>query len=270
MDNLILIGEMAKLLNINVKTLRFYDDIDLIKSKFRYPSNGYRYYDVYQLPQIAQTLEYKMLDSSLRDIKDRFDLGESPLKVANFLEEKIELASERVKETEKGILLNQEKVKNIRRDMALSRNQNIYWRRIEKRYIIAKPYQEQQISTDKALLSFYEIYSRIQDLNLVTPHEAGYIVHLTSSKSKPLSYCEQYFNVLYDNTLKDIEHKVLPGGTFLCVNYVNKSFFSQIDKIKFELKNNHLVASQSVEVEMNTMVTDFKDVRRELQVLIEN
>ncbi len=41
------IGEFSKISHLTMKTLRYYDEIGLLKPAFIDPKNGYRYYDIF-------------------------------------------------------------------------------------------------------------------------------------------------------------------------------------------------------------------------------
>ena len=63
------IGEVSKLFDINKKTLRYYDVIDLFKPSFVNKENKYRYYTLDQF-QYLETIKYlKELGLSLEKIK---------------------------------------------------------------------------------------------------------------------------------------------------------------------------------------------------------
>ena len=63
------IGEVSKLFDINKKTLRYYDEIDLFKPSFVNENNKYRYYTLDQF-QYLETIKYlKELGLSLDKIK---------------------------------------------------------------------------------------------------------------------------------------------------------------------------------------------------------
>ena len=52
MKNLFTIGEMAKLHNMTMKPLRYYDEIGILKPIQIDESNGYRYYSTEQFEQL--------------------------------------------------------------------------------------------------------------------------------------------------------------------------------------------------------------------------
>src|SRR5690625_3320750 len=69
MKNKFTIGQMAKLHNIPVKTLRYYDEIDLFKPIEVNPDNGYRYYSIEQFKLLDIINYLKMLGIPLSEIK---------------------------------------------------------------------------------------------------------------------------------------------------------------------------------------------------------
>jgi DNA-binding transcriptional MerR regulator len=67
------IGDFSKLSRVTVKTLRFYDEMGLLKPAQHDPYTGYRYYSVEQLPRLNRILAYKDLGFSLEQIRGLLD-----------------------------------------------------------------------------------------------------------------------------------------------------------------------------------------------------
>jgi DNA-binding transcriptional MerR regulator len=63
------IGEFSKIAQVSVKTLRFYDQLGLLKPAHIDRFNGYRYYSLEQLPRLFRILALKDLDFSLEEIQ---------------------------------------------------------------------------------------------------------------------------------------------------------------------------------------------------------
>ena len=62
------IGDFSKLSQLTVKTLRYYDDLGLLKPVSVDPFTGYRYYSAAQLPRLQRILALKELGLSLQQI----------------------------------------------------------------------------------------------------------------------------------------------------------------------------------------------------------
>ncbi|MGM0167014.1 hypothetical protein IGI39_001994 [Enterococcus sp. AZ135] len=63
------IGEFSQLGQVSIRTLRHYDEIDLLHPKLVDEESGYRYYSVRQLEVLAQIVLLRELKFSLKEIK---------------------------------------------------------------------------------------------------------------------------------------------------------------------------------------------------------
>jgi DNA-binding transcriptional MerR regulator len=66
---MIKIGDFARLSQVSVVTLRYYDEMDLLKPVKVDPFTGYRFYSAAQLPRLNRILALKDLGFSLEQIK---------------------------------------------------------------------------------------------------------------------------------------------------------------------------------------------------------
>lgn len=64
------IGQFSKASQVPSKTLRYYDEIGLLKPSHVDPINGYRYYDVNQLEKTMKILMLKKFEFSLAEIQE--------------------------------------------------------------------------------------------------------------------------------------------------------------------------------------------------------
>ncbi|MBN1757593.1 MAG: MerR family transcriptional regulator [Chitinispirillaceae bacterium] len=63
------IGDFSKLGRVTVKTLRYWDEIGLLRPDFVSPENGYRYYSIAKLALVHEILSLKELGLFLEDIE---------------------------------------------------------------------------------------------------------------------------------------------------------------------------------------------------------
>ena len=82
------INELAKLAKISTRTLRYYDQIGLLKAK-RQKNTDYRYYDERAVDELQQILFFKSFGFTLTKIKDAMNLPQE--KRLNLLEEQYHL-----------------------------------------------------------------------------------------------------------------------------------------------------------------------------------
>ncbi|WP_185907839.1 MerR family transcriptional regulator [Psychrobacillus soli] len=108
------IGEVAKLSNISVQTLRFYDRIDLFKPIKIDPNNQYRYYQNTQLYYLDIIKSLKYLGLSLEEVKSVLTL--SPEELVNYLadqENRIEEEFKRLIETKEVLKRKKEQIQSF-------------------------------------------------------------------------------------------------------------------------------------------------------------
>lgn len=73
MEQLFSIGQLSKLFNIKVPTLRYYDEVGLLKPAKVDPDSHYRYYSTEQFERLNVITYLRALDLSIDSIKDFFD-----------------------------------------------------------------------------------------------------------------------------------------------------------------------------------------------------
>ena len=94
-ENYISIGEMAKMNQTTVTTLRLYDSMGLLKPCYIDENSHYRYYDIKQNARFDMIQYMKELGMELREIKDVFDQCDLNL-IEDFLRKKKEQARQQL------------------------------------------------------------------------------------------------------------------------------------------------------------------------------
>lgn len=99
MKDLFKIGEIAELFHLNIKTLRYYDEIDLVKPEAVDPDTGYRYYSTRQFEQLNTIRYLRELGVPLSEIRD-YLRGRETEKMEQILKSQIDQVEEKQKELE--------------------------------------------------------------------------------------------------------------------------------------------------------------------------
>lgn len=81
------IGEIAKMVKISIDSLRYYDEIGLVKPHYIDPSSRYRYYSENQVRDLLGILEWKKYGFSLDAIRELLDCDDPEL-LKNMLQTK--------------------------------------------------------------------------------------------------------------------------------------------------------------------------------------
>ena len=69
-EDLFPIGRLSKAANVSVDTIRYYDEIGLLKPAYISGESGYRYYSIAQVELLTRIIELKKFGFSLNEIKE--------------------------------------------------------------------------------------------------------------------------------------------------------------------------------------------------------
>jgi DNA-binding transcriptional MerR regulator len=110
------IGDFARLSQVPVKTLRYYDDLGLFKPARVDAVNGYRYYAVDQLPRLNRLLALKDLGFSLEQIGQVLNEGVTPEQLRGMLMLKRAEAEHRLDEERDRLARIEERLREIEQE----------------------------------------------------------------------------------------------------------------------------------------------------------
>lgn len=88
------IGEASTICHIPIKTLRYYDEIDLMRPSYKNPETGYRYYQLDQLIQLHFIKQLKALNFSLKEIRDAISAGNIRDETKKLVQKKLDQVEE--------------------------------------------------------------------------------------------------------------------------------------------------------------------------------
>lgn len=97
MKELFSIGEMAKLFNMRVGTLRYYDEINILKPEKIDNETGYRYYSTKQFERLNTIKYLRALGMPLEKIESFFD-GKDVENLKKLLEDQQKYTQKKIKE----------------------------------------------------------------------------------------------------------------------------------------------------------------------------
>jgi DNA-binding transcriptional MerR regulator len=180
------IGEFSKIAHLTLKTLRYYDEIGLLKPAFIDAKNGYRYYNISQLETALLITRLKTYLFSLEEIKVILTNWED----AEFLNSKMKVKQENLTQQ---IAFYSSLLKKLKLDIQqLDEEEHImdYLDRIEINPVNHLTYnilsQRKQINTTDFLTHFNELFSKILFENLLPIAKPLAIFH--SSEYVPENY----------------------------------------------------------------------------------
>jgi effector-binding domain-containing protein len=118
---MIRIGDFSKLSRISVKTLRYYDEMGLLKPVEVDPFTGYRLYDYSQLSTLNRILALKDLGFSLEEIGRLLDDGPSVEQMRGMLKLRETEARQRVREEAERLERIKSRLRQIEQEDVMSK-----------------------------------------------------------------------------------------------------------------------------------------------------
>ncbi len=174
------IGDFTKLCQVSVKTLRYYDELGLLKPAHVDRFTDYRYYSAAQLPRLNRILALKDLGLSLEQIGQLLNDGVSPGQLTGMLKLKQAELQERVSEEQARLARVAAWLRQIEQEDKMSAYD-----------VVIKKIEPQLVAT-------------VRDV-VPTPPEQGGLwnelgTHMNQHKAKPTGAC---FTIYHDPEYKE-------------------------------------------------------------------
>lgn len=210
MTNYFTISEFAKLRNININSLRYYEKIGVLKPAYIDEKNGYRYYSPEQLC---------ILDIILLCI----DFGMPLKEMSNYIGDSGFIKSKELFETGKKIA--QEKIRSLQTELdkidytlnffkvnqQYSEKNGFYERSIPDRTIVTLDYDGDISDMRMIEMASGRLYGYAEKRGMSPVFPAGLIVRSDGEEMKVKIYFE-----IVDKDISDDAVATLPSGDFMC------------------------------------------------------
>ncbi|RXZ78540.1 MerR family transcriptional regulator [Paenibacillaceae bacterium] len=159
------IGEFSKICGVSTKTLRYYDEIELIKPDEINPESGYRYYSIKQLKKMLFINRLKSYHFSLEEIKAILELEEDQAeeKFRSSLNRKIGEIQDKMNAFEYTLKQMNKDISNLEKGVPIMS----YLDNIEVQLVETQPmnilYMRQMMSSDDYALGYGKYFSRLYE-----------------------------------------------------------------------------------------------------------
>ncbi|MGL6107085.1 MerR family transcriptional regulator [Romboutsia sp.] len=251
-ENYFSIGEMAKLHNVSIETLRHYDRYDLLKPDYINENTGYRYYSMKSFIKMDIIKKCKAIGLALDEIKETMKNYDSLESILDTLEKQKEIVNKKVDELKK----IKKSISNMQNDINESLEVGInklFIKQNEKRSMIKYDYsgrytKEFELKLRKTLLEVEKIQN---NYNHKIVFSASYEDLIDEGK---LTYIKTMISLDYIPNL-DKEIVTLPNGEYLTMyfedNFYNtKKYYNEM--IKYIKENNIKVEGDFHEIYIMT------------------
>ncbi|MEJ6348872.1 MerR family transcriptional regulator [Holzapfeliella sp. He02] len=216
------IGEVAKLADISVQTLRYYDNIDLFKPEFTNPQNHYRYYGIRQLFYL-ETIKYlRRLDISIKQIKEIIVLP--PKQLSHFLKNYRHEIDQQLTELHaiKALLNNQIELLTDQNLLLSYPDGEVYQRKIDSRQVLTLPDVATVTPEVQPDLYFRDLYAQLDQQNLDAKAYQYNCVFALDDYQRLSNIHYQYLFVTILNPHSSFDSdliKTLDEGHYLCIKF---------------------------------------------------
>ncbi|NUU60411.1 MerR family transcriptional regulator [Paenibacillus agri] len=95
MKELFTIGELSKLFQVKISTLRYYDEIGLLKPEYIDKSNNYRYYSTQHFERLSTIKYLRALGVPISDLLDFFDYRDTDKLIEMLNRQQTEIANKK-------------------------------------------------------------------------------------------------------------------------------------------------------------------------------
>lgn len=218
-NSLLSIGEAAKLKNVSIKALRYYEKLGIFNPAYIDPQSGYRYYSPAQLFDLDVILTCGELGIPLKRILD-YQAEQGTIGLRQLLIEGSELAEQKIKRARQSLLQINTYLEEIEQQDSFRHCPNTYTRTMPSRYFCAKPWDiSRPFEIKNYLKTMSDLYQLADELGTTPLYFQGLLIDTTSTEKT--SSCQAYVAVdLYpsksDTNLQtnEADIKYLPEDTY--------------------------------------------------------
>lgn len=268
--DLFTIGEIAILFDINKKTLRYYDEIDLFKPSYIDEKNNYRYYTTNQFEKLNTIIYLKSMGISLSKIKSHLD-NRSINNTLNLFEIQEEAIKKKIEELE--IIQNKVKgrISKIKDSIDYGKINKIIEADIDERSIVLL---KEEVKTNKDLeISIRKLENKANKKSSIFLGEVGVSISKDKLKNKLFKDYDSTFIFVENKKYSKEISKILPKGKYICLRFngLHDDSYIYYERIlKYIEQNNYEILEDSIEITLvdSGLTTNSSEYVTEIQILV--
>ena len=259
---LVTIGELSRLSSVGIKSIRYYERINILKPAYVDPDTKYRYYSFHQVFQVSIIRACIELSIPLKELTNFVEAGDK-INLRALIECGKEITNKKLRSIEKAFAMLNSMEQQINMADAQSLGE-IYCREFREKYFYMKLCERDinEIDLFEDARVFADIINELgltdDDYNDIS--EYGLIRKYGQNEDTYYSFIELPRKDLFENTI------TIPAGTYFC----RQDKDSRIEHIH-ELFKEQLAGRDSfiaIETEIFTGTTDISRPINELRLLI--
>lgn len=217
MKNYLSIGEVAKIKNIGIKSLRYYEKIGVLIPAYINPETNYRYYSLDQLMVLDLILLCIELQIPLKDMKNYAnETGQFQIKL--LLDDGKKIATQRIRQIEDALKKIEINLNRINESAAYQGIKGLYTKRIQQRHVICIP------NPPKLTIREYEeqlsqLFVLAQENNIYATFPFGTIENYDNGHMTAYTFLETIMPDFETDLIR-----ILPEGDYLCCQIRAETF----------------------------------------------
>lgn len=240
MTNYFTISEFARLRNININSLRYYEKIGVLKPAFVDERTGYRYYSPDQLPMLDVILLCIDFGMPLKDLA-RYINNNEFIKNKELFETGRRIAQERIRDLQTELDRIEYTLQYLNTNQQYSNEKGIYERSIPERTVVTLDYDGDLADIRKIEMVSGRLYGYAQEKRMSPVFPAGLLINIKDGHMS-----QKVFFEIMRGEGQDPSVRILPAGSFICrqVDLVSAKSISDIVETTFgAAKNSEIVVS---------------------------
>lgn len=210
------IGKVSKMKNVSIKSLRYYDEIGVLKPAYINPGTNYRYYTEDQLFLLDAIILCLELGIPLKDMskyveKDRINLQE-------LLYDGKSLAEGKIKKIRSCLSQLHSCLESYEHKPIAIHQSSVYDRKIEKRKVLAQALEE-EVSDEDFSQKILRLFMLAQLLGVQVSYPSGMIYDYEDGKVTR----SIFITVENEGECQDKRIREFPEGYYICHQHENRS-----------------------------------------------
>lgn len=212
MKNFFLISEFAKLRDININSLRYYEKLGLLKPAYVDENTGYRYYSAEQLPLLNKIVLCVQLGIPLKEMATCMD-ADGNLQSKQLLLMGRDAAQKRMIEIQNNLKYIEASLTSMEENKLFAGVKGIYCRNIGERKIIVTGFYEEIQDIKEIVSEVSKIYKIAQKEGFFPVLPAGQIAEIEENGRLRICFFLEILNCEKEHPLVH----TLPAGEYSCM-----------------------------------------------------
>lgn len=251
------IGEVSKLKGVGIKSLRYYDQLNILKPAYINEQSGYRYYTLDQMVVLDVIIMCVDLGIPLKSFSNYAD-PEGRLRLDKILEDGQQIARMKARKIQSALGRMENLSGSIRDYQAYKHNKEIYPRQIGKRNMLTAPWHGSPEDNKLFMKEVSGLFLLSLELGLTSLYQQGLVYFYMQDR------VEKYVFVEVMEESEDGRVITLPAGEYSCKLLLS----SQIEETAaiFGYDRSELTGSYVVDVDLYDAYVDQDFYPVELQL----